>query len=167
MPRSSSSFAAFSIASMSLFEPITMPTRGASTSMSSSCACTSASCIGSGASDSPGVSRSLIGQPRSSSERFSRRARGDVAPELHAVEGDHLGRSIRRAAGGAGSAPSAVTFSTRPPAVTTPAVGARGAGVRHLDDRLALARRSRVGIGEALAYLLQPAIGSPLEEDSG
>ena len=38
IPRSSSSRAAFSIVSMSLLDPITMPTRGASTSMSSSCA---------------------------------------------------------------------------------------------------------------------------------
>src|SRR5271154_3234775 len=54
MSRSSSSRAAFSIVSMSLLEPITMPTRGASTSMSSSCAWTSDSCIGSGTSEMPG-----------------------------------------------------------------------------------------------------------------
>ena len=46
MPRSSSSSPAFSITGMSLFEPMTMPTSGASTSSSSNIASTSVSARG-------------------------------------------------------------------------------------------------------------------------
>src|SRR2546426_2358391 len=55
MPRSSSSRAACCMISMSLLEPITMPTRGASTSMSSSCDSTSGSFISSGTSEISGA----------------------------------------------------------------------------------------------------------------
>src|SRR5690349_2658104 len=63
MPRSSSSRAACCMASMSLFEPITMPTRGASTSIPASSASTSASAIGSGANATSGAPPR--GSPRS------------------------------------------------------------------------------------------------------
>src|SRR5947209_856465 len=53
MLRSSSSRAAPCIVSMSLFEPMTMPTRGASTSRPSSCVSTSGSSVGSGTSEIP------------------------------------------------------------------------------------------------------------------
>src|ERR1700716_2276240 len=95
MPRSSSSFAAFSISGMSLLDPMTMPTRGASTSMPSSSDSTSV--IVSGA----GGSRSLIGCAGSRSHSLHG-APGDVASQLLSLESNHVGRSIRGVPGGGG-----------------------------------------------------------------
>jgi len=78
-------------------------------------------------SASPSGSRRAADRRRSARRRsraVARRSRvrpclcGDVAAQLLAVELDHLRRSIRRRPAPAGSSPSAVTPSTRPPLVT-------------------------------------------------
>ena len=90
MPRSSSSFAAGSIAGMSLLEPMTMPTRGASTSMPSNSASTAVS-----------VWRSCAGLLAHAPAACSAMSRAQLAP----VELDHVGGSIRGVPGGTASAP--------------------------------------------------------------
>ena len=73
---------------------------------------------------------------------------GDVAPQLPPVELDQVGGSIGTSRAAAGSGPSAVTFRTRPPAVTIVAVGAaRGARV----DDLGAARRPPSEAGDDVA----------------
>ena len=77
------------------------------------------------------------------------RALADVAAVLRAVEADAAQRPRRRAAAPARvESPSAVTHSTRPPAVTRLAVAQRGAGVEHH-------RRRSLSAG-------RPVIASPL-----
>ena len=105
MPRSSSSAPAFSITGMSLFEPMTMPTRGASTSSSSNSASTTVSVL----------ARRLA----SLSLDPVHRARGYVVSHLFAIEFDPLGGGVGAIAGlRRRSRRAPVTLSTRPPAVT-------------------------------------------------
>src|SRR5271168_3545572 len=101
IPRSSSSRAAFSIDSMSLLEPITMPTRGASTSMSSSCACTSDSSIGVGTSEMPGVPLGLPSWPEGSSVCSEAKMAGTLQRRDEVIDRD---RRQRLVAGGAARA---------------------------------------------------------------
>ena len=132
--------AAFSISSMSDFEPMMI-------------------------ADARRVDVELLelGLGRSVSRRCGRRAAGcsliralhgpqrDVATQLPTLEGDQVGGSIRGVPGGAGvRRPSAVTLSTRPPAVTIAPSAPRRAGVRDLDV--------------AARHVVEPVITSPVDE---
>ena len=111
---SSSSSAAASMAAMSLLEPITMPTRGASTLQSLELRSVST------AGARRGVSRCSL--MAAMSRRSCRPSNAIMSAAAYAAA---------RAAGT--SSPSAVTFSTRPPAVTIVAVALGGARVGDLD----------------------------------
>ena len=144
-----------------------MPTRGESTSSSSSCARVSTPVSGVAIGDASPIATlqlvlrlwgtipcqlSIEREPAGSD--WCSAPRGDVAAQLHAIEGDHPGRSIRASrARRSASGPSAVTFSTRPPAVTSCPV-----------------RRSAVPAcvtSTSPATWSRPVIGSPLEEQCG
>src|SRR5215211_5410354 len=96
MPRSLSSLAAFSMAGMSDLEPMTMPTRGESTSSSSSSVSTSVSVVGS-LIEAPHDARNprLVGRGRLPGSSC-----GDVSAVGLAGEGDLAGGSICGGAGG-------------------------------------------------------------------
>src|SRR5436305_11235867 len=126
MPRSSSSLAAFSISGMSFLEPMTTPTRGASTSMPSNSASTWV--IVSGAEGCCSLMRS-----RSSGSHTLDGAAGDVASQLLPLEGDHVGGSIRGLPGGAGVLAERGDVEHPSPRGHDLAVAKRGARVRDLD----------------------------------
>ena len=137
--------AALTIASMSLLEPMTMPTRGASAAARRA--------------RGPTWSRRPLAEPGRLMPAPPPAPRIGAAPTarcrvaLAAGELDHVGGSIRgRRARRRCRSPSAVTLSTRPPAVTSrPSRSAVPACVTSTPA----ATRSR------------PLIGSPLEERSG
>src|SRR3954454_12846982 len=109
---SSSTLAAFSMVSMSDFEPMMMPTRGASTSSSANSASTAVSVSGGAGS---GV---VI---------------GDVPSELAAVERDQVGGSIRGAARGARVLAERRHVEDTPAGGDEPSVALGGARMQDLD----------------------------------
>src|SRR5881227_2499074 len=122
---------------MSLLEPMTMPTRGASTSVSVS-----------------PPARSLI--PRSSlplahGGHALHRAPGDVAPQLLALERDHVGGSIRGIPGGARVVAERGHVEDAPAGGDDVSVAQGGARVGDLDPRRdRVEARDHVALGGGL-----------------
>src|SRR3954451_21185721 len=128
---------------MSLLEPMTIPTRGASTSTPSNSDSNSVRVSG-GAGCSVMAARSC---------HAFHGAEGDVASQLAPVETDHLGRSIRGIPGGTG--PFAERRDVEHPA-------ARG------DDRAVSApRRAGMGDLDPLRHLVESLDDIPVGRRSG
>src|SRR2546430_3214535 len=111
---------------MSLLEPITMPTRGASTSIPSISTATSVRVSG------VLWPRSLIARAPSPSHALHG-ALGDVAPHLLALERDHVGASIRGVPGGARVRPERGHVEDPPARGDEVSVAQGGARVGDLD----------------------------------
>src|SRR5436305_12223238 len=131
MPRSSSSFAAFSISGMSLLEPMTMPTRGVSTSSPSKSGSTWVSV--SGAEGWPSVIPVASPPPLALALAHEHGAARDVSSQLLPLESDHVGGSIRGVPGGGGVLAEGRDVEHAAAGGHDLAALAGGSRVRHLD----------------------------------
>src|SRR3954454_16417979 len=139
MPRSLSSAAAFCIVSMSLFEPMMIPTSGVSTSSpSNSCSgslvATVSRCgvISARPRSSPSSGGSTVSSLNKSCLHFLHSARGNVAAQLLSIEIDLVRGLVGQVARGGRTRPHACHVQHAAARGDEVAVFLRGAGVQHL-----------------------------------